>query len=46
MRRYGNLDDKDLVDTGRWKSIESASWYAQVVVGEAAQKAALLPTPD
>jgi integrase len=45
MRRYGDLDDKDLVDTGRWRSIESASRYAQVVTGEAAQRASLLLTP-
>jgi hypothetical protein len=46
MRRYGGLDDKDLVDTGRWKGIESASRYAQTVVREAARKADLLPTPS
>jgi hypothetical protein len=46
MRRYAGLDDKDLVDTGRWKSIESASRYAQTVLGEAATKADLLPTPS
>jgi hypothetical protein len=45
MRRYGDLDDKDLVDTHRWKTIESASRYAQTVVHEAARKADLLPTP-
>jgi integrase len=45
MRRYGGLDDKDLVDTHRWKTIESASRYAQTVVGEAAQRANLLPVP-
>jgi hypothetical protein len=45
MRRYGDLDDKDLVDTGRWKTIESASRYAQTVVREAARRADLLPTP-
>lgn len=45
MRRYGDLDDKDLVDTNRWKTIESASRYAQTVVREAARKADLLPTP-
>jgi integrase len=45
MRRYGGLDDKDLVDTHRWKGIESASRYAQTVVREAARKADLLPTP-
>jgi hypothetical protein len=46
MRRYGGLDDKDLVDTNRWRGIESASRYAQTVVGEAARKADLLPTPN
>lgn len=45
MRRYAGLDDKDLVDTHRWKGIESASRYAQTVVGEAARKADSLPTP-
>lgn len=45
MRRYGSLDDKDLVDTGRWKTIESASRYAQTVVHEAARAADLLPVP-
>jgi integrase len=45
MRRYADLDDKDLVDTHRWKTIESASRYAQTVVHEAARKADLLPTP-
>jgi hypothetical protein len=45
MRRYGGLDDKDLVDTHRWNSIESASRYAQTVVREAALKADMLPTP-
>ena len=46
MRRYGGLDDKDLVDTHRWRGIESASRYAQTVVREAARKADLLPTPQ
>jgi len=46
MRRYGHLDSKDLVDTGRWRTEESASRYAQVVPGEAAQRADLLPTPS
>jgi hypothetical protein len=45
MRRYGDLDDKDLVDTHRWKTIESASRYAQTVVHEAARRANLLPIP-
>lgn len=45
MRRYGGLDDKDLVDTHRWRGIELASRYAQTVVREAARKADILPTP-
>jgi integrase len=45
MRRYGDLDDKALVDTGRWKTIESASRYSQTVVSEAARAADLLPAP-
>jgi integrase len=45
MRRYGGLDTKGLVETGRWKSEQSASRYAHAVTGEAARKAALLPTP-
>jgi integrase len=45
MRRYAGLDDKDLVDTHRWRGVESASRYAQTVVREAARKADLLPTP-
>lgn len=45
MRRYAGLDDKDLVDTHRWRGIELASRYAQTVVREAARKADLLPTP-
>jgi hypothetical protein len=31
--------------TGRWKSEQSAARYAYAVTGEAARKAALLPTP-
>jgi integrase len=45
MRRYGGLDDKDLVDTYRWRTVESASRYAQTVVGEAAKQADVLPLP-
>jgi hypothetical protein len=45
MRRYGGLDDKDLLETFRWNSIESANRYAQTVICEAAHKADLLPTP-
>jgi integrase len=44
MRRYAGLDTKGLVETGRWKSEQSASRYAHAVTGEAASKAALLPT--
>ena len=35
----------DLLDTHRWKTIESASRYAQTVVHEAARAADLLPAP-
>jgi hypothetical protein len=45
MRRYAGLDDKDLVDTHRWKGIEPASRHAQTVAREAARKANALPTP-
>lgn len=45
MRRYGGLDTKDLIDTGRWKSEQSAARYAHAVTGETARKAALLPAP-
>jgi hypothetical protein len=45
MRRYAGLDDKNLTDTFRWSSIESASRHAQTVVGESARKADMLPTP-
>lgn len=45
MRRYGGLDTRGLVGTGRWKSEKSAARYAHVVVSEDARRAALLPTP-
>lgn len=44
MRRYGGVDVKGLVSTGRWRDAESASRYEHVVAGEDALKAALLPT--
>lgn len=43
MRRYAGLDTKGLVDTGAWKSEQSASRYAHSVVSEDARKADLLP---
>jgi len=45
MRRYGGLDLRGLVGTGRWKDEKSAARYAHVVVGEEATRAELLPTP-
>lgn len=45
MRRYGGLDQRGLVGTGRWKSEKSAARYAHVVTSEEARKADLLPTP-
>ncbi|MGD0026148.1 MAG: hypothetical protein ABSC37_16285 [Xanthobacteraceae bacterium] len=45
MRRCGGIDTKDLIDTGRWKSEQSAARCAHAVTGEAASKAALPPTP-
>jgi integrase len=45
MRRYGGLDDKGLVATGRWKDIASASRYSHTVVSEESRRADRLPTP-
>ena len=45
MRRYGGLDTRGLVGTGRWKDIQSASRYAHVVVTEEARRSSLLPVP-
>lgn len=45
MRRYGGLDAKGLVGTGRWKDEKSASRYAHVVVSEESRKALALPEP-
>lgn len=45
MRRYGGLDTRGLVGTGRWKDQKSAARYAHVVTTEEARKADLLPTP-
>ena len=46
MRRYAGLDTKGLVDTGAWKSEQSASRYAHAVASEEARKADLLPTGE
>jgi integrase len=45
MRRYGGLDTKGLVGTGRWKDRKSADRYEHVVVSEEAKRAILLPVP-
>jgi len=44
MRRFGGLDTKGLVGTGRWRSEQSASRYAHVVMGEDAKAADRLPS--
>lgn len=46
MRRYAGLDVKGLVDTGTWKSAQSAARYAHAVASEEARKADLLPTSN
>jgi integrase len=43
MRRYGGLDQRGLVGTGRWKDPKSAARYAHVVVSEESRKADMLP---
>lgn len=45
MRRYGKLDERGLVGTGRWKDAKSVARYAHVVTTEEAQRADLLPVP-
>src|SRR4029077_13308787 len=45
MRRYGGLDVRGLVGTGRWDSMQSAERYAHVVANEEAMAARFLPTP-
>lgn len=45
MRRYGGVDTRGLVGTGRWKNRKSVDRYEHVVAGEEAARAALLPTP-
>jgi integrase len=45
MRRFGGLDTKGLVATGRWKDRKSADRYEHVVVSEEARRATLLPLP-
>jgi integrase len=44
MRRYGGLDTKGLVGTGRWRDEASARRYQHVVASEESRRAALLPT--
>ncbi len=45
MRRYGGIDTRGLVGTGRWKDRKSVHRYEHVVVSEEAQRAELLPVP-
>lgn len=44
-RRYLGWDNKDLVNTGRWRSEESASRYAQTIASETQAQTDDLPTP-
>jgi integrase len=43
MRRYGGLDTSALVETGAWKSRQSAAVYEHVDASEEAKKADALP---
>jgi integrase len=43
MRRYGKLDLRGLVGTGRWKDIKSTIRYTHAIATEEAQRASLLP---
>jgi len=45
MRRYGRLDTRGLVGTGRWRDQKSAARYEHVVASEESRRADLLPTP-
>lgn len=44
MRRYGKIDARGLVSTGRWKDAKSVARYEHVVVSEESMRADLLPT--
>lgn len=44
MRRYGRLDTRGLVGTGRWRDQKSAARYEHVVASEESKRADLLPT--
>lgn len=44
MRRYGKLDTRGLVGTGRWRDIKSALRYEHVVASEESMRADFLPT--
>lgn len=45
MRRYGKLDTRGLVGTGRWRDQKSAARYEHVVASEESRRADMLPTP-
>lgn len=45
MRRYGKIDTRGLVGTGRWKDRKSVDRYEHVVVSEEAMRAGLMPVP-
>lgn len=44
MRRYGKLDTRGLVGTGRWRDQKSAARYEHVVASEESMRADMLPT--
>ncbi len=45
MRRFGGIDTRGLVGTGRWRDRKSVHRYEHVVTSEEAQRAELLPVP-
>ncbi len=45
MRRYGGLDTRGLMATGRWRDRKSVDVYEHVVVSEEAARAAMMPAP-
>ncbi len=43
MRRYADLDERGLTDTGVWRDPKPARRYTHTIVSESAMKADLLP---
>lgn len=46
MRRYGGVDTRGLIATGRWRDAASARRYEHVVASEEAMRANLLPVEN